>query len=90
MDYLRQQNDLENVLYVSNNNNAYPPRFYSGEWLEFTYAKDTLEIAAQRKAHCKDTNTVVPNYILFAGDTHTLGLAYAFKDKYKSMSYEAR
>lgn len=90
MDYLRQQNDLENVLYVSNNNQAYPPRFYSGEWLEFTYAKDTLEIELQRKAHCKDTNTVVPNYILFAGDTHTLGLAYAFKDKYKSMSYEAR
>ena len=90
MDYLRQQNDLENVLYVSYNNKAHPPRFYSGEWIEFAYAKDTLKIDEQRVAHCKDPNTVVPNYILFAGDSYTMGLAHAFMDKYKSMSYETR
>lgn len=90
MEYIRQQGDLESFLYVLSDGEAHPPRFYSDAWCRYTVANQSTDVAAQRITHCKDENTIVPNYLIFVGGAHIGELTNRFKDHYHSMEYETR
>ena len=90
MEYIRKQGDLESFLYVLSDGEAHPPRFYSDAWCRYTVANQSTDVAAQRITHCKDENTIVPNYLIFVGGAHIGELTNRFKDHYHSMEYETR
>lgn len=86
---INKRGDLQSFLYVSADDQAFAPRFYSGSWSDYTIANSETDIAGQRETHCIDSNTVTPNYIVFVGNSHLGESVLEFKREYKSMSYVA-
>ena len=87
---INKRGDLQSFLYVSADDLAYPPRFYSDSWGDYTIANAETDVAAQRETHCIDSNIITPNYIVFVGDSHLGESVLKFKREYKSMSYVAQ
>jgi hypothetical protein len=85
---LYERGDMVSFLYVTADNKAFAPRFYSGSWASYTVANSSTDISLQRKAHCNDPLVTIPNYIIFVGDSHLGELVQEFQEVYTTMSYE--
>jgi hypothetical protein len=87
MDFIRQEGDLESFLYVQTDSKVFAPRFYLDDWSRFTMADVNTNVKGQRITHCRDTNMVAPNYIIFVGDSHLGEFVLDFKENYHTMEY---
>lgn len=85
-----KRNDLQSFLYVSADEKAFAPRYYSGEWTKFTVANTETDVLAQKLTHCSDSTVIFPNYLVFVGDSHLGEAVLNFKKEYGSMEYVAQ
>lgn len=85
-----KRNDLQSFLYVSADEPAFPPRFYSGDWPDYTIADSSTNILDQKRAHCDNPDMIQPNYLVFVGDSHLGEAVLNFKNEYMSMKYVAQ